>query len=93
MRQNPHVRICGGPGSATTLVYPTVNGPRRNMEDGGGEAGTERLRVTTDPEYFEEHAESMELWSPGHTLFNPPEFTARMDEPSDGKTLKDLLDG
>ena len=24
MRQNPHVRICGGLGSATTLVYPTV---------------------------------------------------------------------
>ena len=23
MRQNPHVRICGGPGTATTLVYPT----------------------------------------------------------------------
>ena len=23
MRQNPHVWICGGPGSATTLVYPT----------------------------------------------------------------------
>ena len=23
MRQNPHVRICGGPGSATTLAYPT----------------------------------------------------------------------
>ena len=28
MRQNPHVRICGGPGSATTLVYPT---PRRRQ--------------------------------------------------------------
>ena len=26
MRQNPHVRICGGPGSATTLVYPTDHG-------------------------------------------------------------------
>ena len=26
MRQNPHVRICGGPGSATTLVYPTPYG-------------------------------------------------------------------
>ena len=26
MRQNPHVRICGGPGSATTLVYPTTDG-------------------------------------------------------------------
>ena len=25
MRQNPHVRICGGPGSATTLVYPTMD--------------------------------------------------------------------
>ncbi len=25
MRKNPHVRICGGPGSATTLVYPTSN--------------------------------------------------------------------
>ena len=24
MRKNPHVRICGGPGSATTLVYPTA---------------------------------------------------------------------
>ena len=24
MRKNPHVRICGGLGSATTLVYPTV---------------------------------------------------------------------
>ena len=29
MRQNPHVRICGGPGSATTLVYPT---PRAGMD-------------------------------------------------------------
>ena len=28
MRQNPHVRICGGPGSATTLVYPTLIGAR-----------------------------------------------------------------
>ena len=52
----------------------------------------ERLRVTTDPEYFEEHAESMELWSPGNPLFAPPEFTTRLDEPSTGKTLKDILD-
>ncbi len=28
MRQNPHVRICGGPGSATTLVYPTDTYPQ-----------------------------------------------------------------
>ena len=30
MRQNPHVRICGGPGSATTLVYPTPRGCRES---------------------------------------------------------------
>ena len=54
---------------------------------------TERLRVTTDPEYFEEHAESMELWSPGNALFVPPEFTTGMDEPLAANTLKDILDG
>ena len=53
---------------------------------------TERLRVTTDPEYFEEHAESLELWSPGNPLFTPPEFTPRADEPPASKTLKDILD-
>ena len=36
MRQNPHVRICGGPGSATTLVYPTADwfGADARMEVG-----------------------------------------------------------
>ena len=29
MRKNPHVRICGGLGSATTLVYPTLAWSRR----------------------------------------------------------------
>ena len=32
MRQNPHVRICGGPGSATTLVYPTLRRCRGPLE-------------------------------------------------------------
>lgn len=27
------------------------------------------LRVTTDPEYFDQHASSVELWSPGSPLF------------------------
>ena len=46
MRQNPHVRICGGPGSATTLVYPTPVRWRRKSPDidqqptgGGGAMG------------------------------------------------------
>ena len=55
----------------------------------------ESLRVTTDPEYFEEHAESVELWSPGNPLFVPPELTGPVEpvepDPSPG-TLKDLLD-
>lgn len=29
----------------------------------------EAVRVTTDPAYFEEHADSVELWSPGAPLF------------------------
>ena len=56
---------------------------------------TERLRVTTDPAYYEEHSESVELWSPGNPLFEPPECLAGDEEdrfPA-GTTLKKLLDG
>lgn len=49
--------------------------------------------MTTDPEYFEEHAESLELWSPGNPLFTPPEFMTQVDETPAEKTLKDILDG
>lgn len=30
---------------------------------------TKRLRVTTDPKYFEEHADSLKLKSPGAPMF------------------------
>ena len=33
------------------------------------------LRVTTDPAYYEEHAESVELWSPGSPLFPEPGYS------------------
>ena len=52
----------------------------------------ERLRVTTDPEYFEEHAESVELWSPGNPLFMPPELATTAESEPPGRTLKDVLD-
>ena len=29
----------------------------------------EPIRVTTDPSFYEEHAESVELWSPGSPAF------------------------
>ena len=55
---------------------------------------SEPLRVTTDPAYYEAHADSVELWSPGNPLFTPPEFVAREDhEFPPGTTLKGLLDG
>ena len=42
MRQNPHVRICGGPGSATTLVYPTAK------HGGRGRRGWRKLHLGVD---------------------------------------------
>ena len=52
----------------------------------------ERLRVTTDPAYYEEHAESVELWSPGNPLFQPPDLPGFVDEPPPGTTLRELLE-
>ena len=53
---------------------------------------TEPLRVTTDPAYYEQHAESMELWSPGNPLFRPPEFmNPRRHDFPEGTTLRALL--
>ena len=51
----------------------------------------ERLRVTTDPAYYEEHAESVELWSPGNPLFSAPELLAASEALPEKKTLADFL--
>ena len=52
-----------------------------------------RVRVTSDPAFYEEHAESVELWSPGNPLFTPPEFLAPGDDSEGEGTLKEILDG
>ena len=52
----------------------------------------ERVRVTTDSAHCEEHAESVELWSPANPLFSAPESPAPVDEWPAGATLKDLLE-
>ena len=44
----------------------------------------EALRVTTDPEYYEEHSESLEFWSPGSPMFQPPEFARDENRPAEG---------
>ena len=53
----------------------------------------ERVRVTTHPAYYEEHSESLELWSPGNRLFTSPEFMEPAEELPVARTLKDILDG
>ena len=47
------------------------------------------VRVTTNPAYFEEHAESVELWSPGSAMFKPPEGLG--EAPRSADNLHDLL--
>ena len=54
----------------------------------------EPLRANTDPTYYEENAESVEFWSPGNPLFQPPELLPlATDLLKDATgTLRDLLD-
>ena len=52
----------------------------------------ERVRVTSDPAYYEEHAGSVELWSPGNPLFNAPDLLAPSGERPSCQTLKDVLE-
>ncbi len=49
------------------------------------------VRVTTDIEFYEEHAESVELWSPGNPLFPEPEVIATVEELPPGESLHKLL--
>ena len=82
------------------MRMPELMPPRTEVKAVGGREYSllapemkEPPRVTTDPRYFEEHAESVELWSPGNTLFKPPEFIGTVQRRSDGETSKDILDG
>ena len=49
------------------------------------------LRVTTDPEYYEANAESLELWSPGNPLFQRPEFVVGEDISPTAESLSEML--
>ncbi len=52
----------------------------------------EAIRVTTDPDYYQQNSESVELWSPGNPFFPCVETLQDSDLPA-GLTLKELLDG
>ena len=82
-------RLIGSPG----LMLPGTDvQPLASREYGLLAPGMrERLRVTTDPAYYEEHAESVELWSPGNPLFNAPDILAASEALPEKKTLADFL--
>ena len=48
------------------------------------------VRITTRPDYFDEHSESLELWSPGSMVFPQPGADAAQEEES-AQSLSDLL--
>ena len=50
------------------------------------------LRVTTNPEYYEQHADDLEFWSPGNPLFNPPELLREVPKVQPPTTLGEILD-
>ena len=52
---------------------------------------TAGLRVTTDPQYYEANADSVELWSPGSPLFRAPEFVGEEGTPSTAVSLSEVL--
>ena len=79
---------------ATDLMPPGTNvramGPREYALLAPGMDS--EVRVTTEAAYYEEHAENVELWSPGNPLFNALELSDSSDEVTTGRTLKELLD-
>ena len=52
----------------------------------------EPIRVTTDSDYYQDHSESVELWSPGSPLFPEPDVIAAADEVSSGVSIGLILD-
>ncbi len=52
----------------------------------------ETVRVTTNASYFEDHPESLELWSPGNPAFPTPEATASAEDvTAEGGRLAPIL--
>lgn len=72
------------------LLPPGCEAQRANSKDVFWlQPGAPKVAVTTDPEFFEEHADSLEFWTPGSPAFpHPREFVDAGVVPSN---LDDLL--
>jgi hypothetical protein len=53
--------------------------------------GSPQVAVTTDPDFFEEHADSVEFWTPGSPAFPGPSAAQGEITVQDGAHLSDLL--
>lgn len=54
------------------------------------EPGGPRISVTTDPDFFDEHPESVEFWTPGSPAF--PRMPTNLEIPEEtGLSLQDYL--
>ena len=53
----------------------------------------ESIRVTTDADYYEQHADSVELWSTGNPIFPTPDVTVAADVASSELSIRELLAG
>jgi len=51
----------------------------------------EHLRITTDSAYYEQHSDSVELWSPGNPLFLAPELPAEPSSSPSDASIRELL--
>jgi hypothetical protein len=50
------------------------------------------VRITTDPEFYQEHTESVELWSPGNPVYPTPEVVAEVEDFPPGCSVAKLLE-
>ena len=67
--------------------------PFSNGEYSYSAPGMQRpLRVTTNPDFFTENSESVELWSPGNPLFKKPELLPDVSIPDSIRTMNQVLE-
>ena len=82
-------RVVGSPELMAPAMEIASLGPREYAVRVPGMA--RRLRVTTNPDYYEQHSDDLEFWSPGNPLFNPPDLLAEAPEAQRHATLRDIL--
>jgi SNF2 family DNA or RNA helicase len=69
-----------------------VNGMAQREYSYSAPGMSQPVRITTDPEFYQEHSESVELWSPGNPVFPVPEVVAGVEDLPHNSSVGKLLD-